>query len=248
MPISLVPSRRCAKHWATKKSSHSKFRSDQADSFKGVISLIEMKAYIGPEGKEAPIPADLQAQAEEARVTLVEAAAEADDELIMKYLDGEELTLDEVRHGLHVGVKNCAITPVYCGTATGGIGLERMMHALRRYVPAPNERTITAAAQRQRNRAQQQRLRLGGTPSVFKTIIDRYVGRMNYVRVFSGKIGKDTQLVDPRTGKTMRVANLFTVRGKDLQATDELVAGDIGVVTKLGRPAHRRHALHTGTR
>ena len=99
----------------------------QADSFKGVISLIEMKAYLGPDGKEAPIPDDLKAEADAARVALVEAAAEADDELIMKYLDGEELTIDEVRHGLHVGVKNCAITPVYCGTATADIGLERLM-------------------------------------------------------------------------------------------------------------------------
>jgi elongation factor G len=204
----------------------------QAESFKGVVSLIEMKAYMGPEGKESPIPADMQAQAEEARVALVEAAAEADDELIMKYLDGEELTPEEVRHGLHVGVKNCAITPVYCGTATGSIGLERLMIALRRYVPAPTERTIAAT----RNGSEVGLNSNVASPAaalVFKTIIDRYVGRMNYVRVFSGRIGKDVQLVDSRTGKSMRVANLFNVRGKDLQGTDELVAGDIGVITKL---------------
>ena len=204
----------------------------QADSFKGVVSLIEMKAFIGPEGKEIPIPADMQAEAEEARVALVEAAAEADDELIMKYLDGEELTPEEVRHGLHVGVKNCAITPVYCGTASGGIGLERMMIALRRYVPAPNERTITAA----RNGNETELSSNVAAPAaalVFKTIIDRYIGRMSYVRVFSGKLSKDSQLVDTRTGKSMRMANLFNVRGKDLQGADELVAGDIGVVTKL---------------
>lgn len=204
----------------------------QADSFKGVVSLIEMKAYLGPEGKEAPIPADMQAQAEEARVALVEAAAEADDELIMKYLDGEELTPEEVRHGLHVGVKNCAITPVYCGTAVGGIGLERLMIALRRYVPAPNERTISAT----KNGSE---IELSNSISgpvaalVFKTIIDRYVGRMNYVRIFSGKVTKDMQLADTRAGRSTRIANLFNVRGKDLQNTDELVAGDIGVITKL---------------
>lgn len=203
-----------------------------ADSFKGIVGLIEMKAYLGPEGKEAPIPADFLAEAEAARVALVEAAAEADDELIVKYLEGEELTVDEVRHGLHVGVKNCAITPVYCGTATGGIGLERLMQALRRYVPAPNERSVTAVK--------------GGAEivlssdvngpvagAVFKTIIDRYIGRMNYVRVFSGKIARDAQIANARTGKSVRVANLFSVRGKDLQNLDELVAGDIGVITKL---------------
>ena len=203
-----------------------------ADSFKGVISLIEMKAYLGPEGKEAPIPADLQADAEEARIALVEAAAESDDELIMKYLEGEELTIDEVRHGLHVGVKNCAITPVYCGTATGGIGLERLMQSLRRYVPAPNERGVAAT----KNGSELQLESNVNGPvagAVFKTIIDRYVGRMNYVRVYSGKIAKDAQITNARTGKTARVANLFSVRGKDLQNLDELVAGDIGVITKM---------------
>ena len=203
-----------------------------ADSFKGIVGLIEMKAYLGPEGKEAPIPADFLAEAEAARVALVEAAAEADDELIMKYLEGEELTIDEVRHGLHVGVKNCAITPVYCGTATGGIGLERLMQALRRYVPAPSERSVTAV----KNGAEvvlNSDVNGLAAGAVFKTIIDRYIGRMNYVRVFSGKITRDAQIANARTGKSVRVANLFSVRGKDLQNLDELVAGDIGVITKL---------------
>jgi elongation factor G len=204
----------------------------EADAFKGVISLIEMKAYLGPEGKEAPIPADLQAEAEAARVALVEAAAEADDELIMKYLDGEELTIDEVRHGLHQGVKNCAITPVYCGTATGGIGLERLMQALRRYVPAPNEHEVTATRNGE-SIILDNNVAGPVVATVFKTIIDRYVGRISYLRVYSGKVTKDAQLVNPRTGKTSRIASLSSVRGKDLQAIDELVAGDIGVVTKL---------------
>lgn len=203
-----------------------------ADSLKGIVGLIEMKAYLGPEGKEAPIPDDFLAEAEEARVALVEAAAEADDELIMKYLEGEELTLDEVRHGLHVGVKNCAITPVYCGTATGGIGLERLMQALRRYVPAPNERSVAGTKSGAEARFESD----NNGPvagAVFKTIIDRYVGRMSYVRMFSGKIAKDAQITNARTGKSARVANLFSVRGKDMQNLDELVAGDIGVITKM---------------
>ncbi len=203
-----------------------------ADAFKGIVGLIEMKAYMGTEGKEAPIPDEFLAEAEAARVALIEAAAEADDELIIKYLDGEELTLEEVRHGLHVGVKNCAITPVYCGTATGGIGLDRLMQALRRYVPAPNERSVSAS----KNGAEIQLSSEVDGPAagaVFKTIIDRYVGRMSYVRMFSGKIGKDMQVTNARTGKSARLANLFTVRGKELQNLDELVAGDIGVITKM---------------
>lgn len=203
-----------------------------ADSFKGVVSLVTMEAYLGPDGKVAPIPDEMQDEVEAAHQIMVEAAAEADDELIMKYLDGEELTHEEVRRGLHIGVKNCAIAPVYCGSATRDIGLERLLPALPRYVPAPNENTIAAT------RGESQ-IQLGNDPSgplalsVFRTIIDRYVGRMNYVRSFSGVLAKDARIVNVRTGKEERIANLFVARGKDLQGVDELTAGDIGVITKL---------------
>lgn len=138
-------------------------------------------------------------------------AAGADDELIMKYLDGEELTIDEVRHGLHVGVKNCAITPVYCGTATGGIGLEWLMQAIRRYVPAPNEHEVMATHQGE-GTALDNNVAGPVAAAVFKTIIDRYVGRISYLRVNSGKVTKDAQLMP--TGKTSRIASLSGVRGQ----------------------------------
>lgn len=203
-----------------------------AHSFKGVVSLVSMEAYLGSEGKVAPIPDDMADEVETARMALVEAAAETEDELIMKYLDGEELTADEIRHGLHQGVKNGSITPVYCGTATGNIGLDRLLQAIIRYVPGPNERTLVA-------RRGVEQVELSADPAapaalqVFKTIIDRYVGRMNYIRSFSGTLHKDDRLVNTRTGKEERISNLFVARGKDLTAVDELVAGDIGVVTKM---------------
>lgn len=205
----------------------------QAENFEGVVSLVSMEAYMGPEGKVAPIPDAMADEVEAARLAIVEAAAEADDELILKYLDGEELTPEEVRHGLHIGVRNCVITPVYCGSVDREIGLERLMPALTRYVPAPNERTITAGS------AASEQVELGCESSdpvalaTFKTIIDRYVGRMNYVRSFGGPVRKDERLVNVRTGTEDRIANLFHVRGKELIPTDELSPGDIGVITKL---------------
>ncbi|RIK58554.1 MAG: elongation factor G [Chloroflexi bacterium] len=204
----------------------------EADSFKGVISLVTMEAYLGPDGTPAPIPENMRDEVEAAHQVMVEAAAEADDDLIMKYLDGEELTPEEVRHGLHIGVKNCAIAPVYCGSAIRDMGLERLLPALLRYVPAPNEHSITAT----RGEAQVELTNDPNGPvalSVFRTIIDRYVGRMNYVRSFSGVLHKDDRLMNVRSGKEERIANLFTARGKDLQPLDELTAGDIGVITKL---------------
>ena len=203
-----------------------------ADSFKGVAGLVDMKAYLGKEGKEAPIPANLEAQAASVHLEMIEAAAESDDELIMKYLDGEQLTPEEVRRGLHQGVKEGKITPVYCGSSLQDIGLDRLLQAILRYVPSPDERTIGATVAGAESQ-------LGNDPAgpvagaVFKTMIDRYVGRMNYVRVFSGTIVKDSQLGPARTGRSSRIANLFHVRGKELTPVDALVAGDIGVVTKL---------------
>ena len=204
----------------------------EAENLKGVVSLVSMKAYMGVEGKEAPIPDDMLEEVEAARMAMIEAAAETDDELVMKYLEGEELSEEEVRHGLHQGVKNCTITPVYCGSAVANIGLDRLLQALLRYVPAPGERTVVA------NKGDES-VELANDPAgsvvtqVFKTIIDRYVGRMNYIRSFSGTLKKDDRLVNPRTGTEDRIANLFYVRGKELIAADELAAGDIGVVTKL---------------
>lgn len=203
-----------------------------AEKFSGVVGLVDLKSYTGKEGKEAPIPAELESDAESAHLELIEAAAEGDDELILKYLDGEQLTPEEVRHGLHQGVMSGAITPVYVGTATQEIGLDRLLAALPRYVPSPAERPIGATvAEAEVELAEDANGPVAA--AVFKTIIDRYVGRTSYVRVFSGTINKDAQLAPARTGKAARIANLFHVRGKELQPTDSLVAGDIGVITKL---------------
>ncbi len=204
----------------------------QAHDFQGVVSLVTMKAYMGADGKQMPIPDDMMDQVAAAHLLIVEAAAEADDDLLAKYLDGEELTPEEVRHGLHLGVRSGQIAPVYCGTAAHDIGLERLLPALRRYVPAPGEAPISASSNGEEIELENQEEGPVAL-SVFKTILDRYVGRMNYVRSFSGLLRKDDRLVNNRTGHEDRIANLYQVRGKDLSSIDELVAGDIGVITKL---------------
>lgn len=202
------------------------------ENLEGVVSLISMKAYIGQDEKEVPIPDTMLDEVEAVRVATIEAAAEADDELIMKYLEGEELTAEEVRFGLRKGVLDGSIVPIYCGTATTAIGLERLIQALGRYVPVPSAHPMPAMRE-------EETLSLASDPDgtpvavVFKTIIDRFVGRMNYMRVFSGTLHKEDHLVNTRTGHNYRMTNLNAVHGKELAGIDELVAGDIGVVTKL---------------
>ncbi len=203
------------------------------ESFEGIVNLVDMKAYLGVDGKVADIPADMAVAVEEARQNLVDAAAETDDELILKYLEGEELTEDEVRRGLRQGVRDGQIIPVFCGSAIANIGLYSLARAMTNYVPSPDNQATPAS---KGDDEEVELIAQADAPVaayVFKTIVDRYVGRMNYVRVFSGTLSVDSQVTIQRTGKSERLHNLFRVRGKELEPATALVAGDIGVVTKM---------------
>ncbi|MBI1295725.1 elongation factor G [bacterium] len=203
-----------------------------AESFRGVVNLVDMKAYTGRTGEIIEIPAELMDDVNEARQELVDSAAETDDELILKYLEGEPLTEDEVRRGLHDGVRQGKIIPVFCGTATGNLGLYSLARAMTSYVPSPEEGSIACTVDGDESTLSAADDK-AATGYVFKTIVDRYVGRMNYVRAVTGSIKKDDHLLNPRTGKELRIQNLFAVSGKELTPLDELVPGDIGAVTKL---------------
>ena len=203
------------------------------ESFEGIVNLVDMKAYMGAEATVADIPADMEDAVAEARQNLVDAAAETDDELIMKYLEGEELTEDEVRQGLQQGVRGGQITPVFCGSAIENIGLYSLARALRSYIPSPANVALTIPI------GDGEELELKAEADgpvaayVFKTIVDRYVGRMNYVRVFSGTLAVDKEATNLRSGERSRLQNLFLVSGKELEPATALVAGDIGAVTKM---------------
>jgi len=203
------------------------------ESFEGVVNLVDMKAYMGSDATVADVPADMEDAVAEARQNLVDAAAETDDELIMKYLEGEELTEDEVRLGLRNGVQEGQIIPVFCGSAIQNIGLFSLARALTNYVPSPAN-TVSSVQNGGDNH-----LELSGDADgpvlayVFKTIVDRYVGRMSYVRVLSGTLSVDKGATIQRSGDNVRLQNMFTVSGKELEAATSLTAGDIGVLTKM---------------
>ena len=203
------------------------------ESFEGVVNLVDMKAYLGADATVVDIPAGMEDAAEEARQALIDAAAETDDELIMKYLEGEELTEDEVRQGLRQGVREGQIIPVFCGSAISNIGLRSLVRALISYVPSPVD-VASPAANGEEDQVELAAAADGPVAAyVFKTIVDRYVGRMNYVRVVSGTLAADSQVTIQRTGKSEKLQNLFRVCGKELEAAAALVAGEIGVVTKM---------------
>jgi len=202
--------------------------------FRGIIDLATMRAFLGSKGEETGIPADLQAIAAERRQQLVEAAAEADDELIMKYLDGEELTPEEIQRGLRIGIAQGKIIPVLCGSATANIGAQALLQAIVAYFPSPTDRPAVTATLKQGG-TEELRADPAGALAVlaFKTIADPFVGKLTYLRVFSGTLHADSRVINGRTGEEERIGPLYYLRGKEQIPIKELTAGDVGAVAKL---------------
>jgi len=207
----------------------------QGGDFQGVVDLIRMRAYLGESEEEGDVPAELADQVESYHQRMMEAAAENDDELLLKYLDGEELTPEEIRRGLQAGVASGSIVPVAVGSATANRGIRRLMDAIVEYLPSPKD----AAPYRATNPATGLEEMLDGSPAgplaayVFKTVADPYVGKLTFFRVFSGTLNSDTQVLNARTGTMERLGQLYVMRGKEQIPTPRVVAGDIGGVAKL---------------
>jgi len=201
--------------------------------FAGVVDLIKMQARMGPEGTVAEIPADLLAQAEEARVQMVEAAAEADDELIMKYLEGEELTEEEIQQGLRAAVLNGTAVPVMVAAATEGVGTQGVLDALVAYAPSPADRgAITAQGAEGEEQIEPNEL-APLVALVFKTTADPYVGKLTYFRVYGGMVESDSRVYNSRAEEEERLGQVYVMRGKEQMPVAHLHTGDIGAVAKL---------------
>jgi elongation factor G len=206
---------------------------------KGVIDLIDMKAFIAQgEGKGAPapqdIPDDLQAQAQEYREKLMDEVAENSDELMERYLEGEEIDHDEIVTVLKRGVTDGKIFPVACGVATKNLGTTRLLEALVEDLPSPAMRGAVTAVGEDGEEVEIAPDEEGELVAyVFKTLADPYAGRLNLFRVFSGVLKGDTQVTNVTRRAKERIGQLLTSQGKEHEQVDELGAGDIGAVAKL---------------
>ncbi len=210
----------------------------EGSDFKGVVDLISLKAYMGEAATLAEPPAGMADAIAAARTQLVEAAAEGDDELIMKYLDGEELTAAEISRGLRAGIASGAIVPVFCGAAVSGVAIRPLLEALATFMPNPAERPIYTAT-RPNGEAVDLPADASGplTLLVWKTVADPFVGKISYYRVVSGTLKPDTRLWSLPSAVEERLSQVFSPRGKEQVPVTELAAGDIGGVTKLANTA-----------
>ncbi len=197
-------------------------------SFKGFVDLLDEVAYQYENGKakEIAIPADMADDVAALREELVEAAAEGDDELIMKYLDGEALTLDEIRHGLTLAVASAKVVPVLCGSALKNIGADKLLSALIHNTPSPlyqlsepglNKKPVAAL--------------------VYKTMADPFVGKLSFFKVYQGTMKGDTVLYNANKELEEKISQITTAQGKNQLPVPEVALGDIGIVAKLTQAA-----------
>lgn len=195
--------------------------------FTGVVDLLKMKAWefeANGKLKEIPIPADLSEAVTTYRDQLAEAAAEADDDLLNKYLEGEELTSEEINAGFRASVKKGLVVPVLCGSATKNMGIKLLLDLLVDSLPNPAE---TAAAEG-KDLATEPMAAL-----IYKTLADPFVGKLNFFRVFTGKIKGESTVYNVNKEKEEKISQIIIMRGKNQDTAAELNPGDIGAVAKL---------------
>jgi elongation factor G len=201
--------------------------------FKGVIDLFAMQARPGDGKSTAPIPAEFQVAAEEARVAVVEAAAEGDDALLEKYLGGEALTAEEVARGFRAGVHSGRIVPVLATAGTASLGIVPLLESILTLLPSPAEAPPEKAA----GPAGEVELTASDAGPlaayVWKTTADPFVGKVTYLRVFSGSLTSDSRVWNHTKAAEERLGTLHVMRGKEQIPVKVLHAGDIGTVAKL---------------
>ncbi len=207
------------------------------DNFKGVVNLLTMKAYY-KEGKDrSDMPAEMAEAAEEAHTVLVEAAAESDNALIEKYFDEGTLTNDEIREGMRKAARDHLLktVPVFVTSGTKNIGTVPLLEALIAYVGSPSVRRLQVVKPDGEHDFLMPPQTDDGPLAayVFKTTTDRFVGTLNYFRIFSGTISADNRCYNTTHDVEERFGSLMLLRGKEQLPVSILHAGDIGVVAKL---------------
>ncbi len=206
---------------------------------RGVVDLIDMKAFVSEgagrdNATEVEIPDELRAQAEEYREKLMDEVAENSDELMERYLDGEEIDHEEIVGVLKQGVTEGRIFPVTCGVATRNLGTGRLLSALVEDLPSPAMRGAIEAVGADGEELEIEPDEEGPLVAyVFKTLADPYTGRINLFRVHRGTLASDSHLVNSSRHQKERVGQLGQPLGKDMTPATELGAGDIGAVAKL---------------
>ncbi len=207
-------------------------------TFKGIVDLINMKAVmweddLGKDPKVVEIPADLRQQAEEARAKMVEKIAELDDNLTMKFLELQEISIDELKSALRKGVIANTATPVFCGSSLKNKGVQILLDAVIDYLPSPEDVPSIKASEPGNPENEFELPAQDNAPLsalVFKIVTDPYVGRLAYVRIYSGVLSQGQTVQNSSKGKKERIGRLIRMHADHREDVTEIRAGDIGAV------------------
>ena len=208
--------------------------------FVGLIDLVKMKAIIykddmGTVIEETDIPEDMLEMAEEYRSAMIDAAAEADDELMMKYLDGEELTIEEIKYGIRKATIENKMNPVLCGTSYRNKGVQPLLDAVVDYLPSPID-IPPVKGTRVNSDEEIERKSDDNEPFsalVFKIMADPYVGKLAFFRVYSGTLKAGSYVYNSNKGKRERVGRILRMHANHREEIDEIRAGDIASAVGL---------------
>ncbi|MEN1762186.1 elongation factor G [Anoxynatronum sibiricum] len=207
------------------------------ETFVGNVNVARMTAreYTGKDCVEKPIPDALQEQAQEMRELLMESVAESDEELLEKYFGGEAFTEEEIQVGLRKGVIGGEIVPVICASFVKNVGTHTLLDMLCDYSPSPADMPPKKGV----NPKDDQEVERSLAPTepfsaqVFKTVVDPFIGKISILKVISGKLTADMEVLNSNKGEKERIGSLFFLRGKNQLETKEVKAGDVAAVAKL---------------
>ena len=209
------------------------------DNFQGIVDLIKMKAFIhkddlGKEISEEEIPEDMKAMAEEYRAKMIEAAAEQDDQLMMKYLEGEELTEAEIKKGLRKGTIDNTIVPVCCGSSYKNKGVQELLNNIVDYMPSPLDIPNIKGVDMDGNETE--RVTSDSEPFAalaFKIATDPFVGKLCFFRVYSGTLDAGSTILNANKNKKDRIGRILQMHANHREDIDKVYAGDIGAAVGL---------------
>ncbi|PWB53881.1 MAG: elongation factor G [Anaerolineales bacterium] len=209
---------------------------EKAD-FKGVLDLFTMKAYAGAGESSQEIPAEYKDEVENARMQLIEAAAEGEDSLLEKYLEGSELTAEEILRGFKKAVLAGEWVPVFVAAGSAEIGLASMLDAMVNLMPSPKDASLAVAQGKDGDETLKPADNEPLGAYIWKTTADPFVGRITYFRIYSGTVSSDSRVWNQTKGVEERFGTVHLLRGKEQLPMKLIHAGDIASVPKLNSTA-----------
>ena len=209
------------------------------DQFKGIVDLINMKAFIhkddlGKEIEETEIPEDMKELAQEYHDKMIESVAEQDEELMMKYLDGEELTMEEIKKGLRAGTIANTIVPVTCGSSYKNKGVQELLNAIVDYMPSPLDIPHIKGVDEDGNEVERKTSDKEPFAALaFKIATDPFVGKLCFFRVYSGVLESGSTVLNSNKGKKERIGRILQMHSNHREDIDKVYAGDIAAAVGL---------------